>query len=296
MLRRDFLRLLERVGNIIILIFGILFIPKQIKDLTHSDLYEYVSLFALLVILLVTTIFYILPYPTQRRFGIEKYHTSPILICDKETVYIDRAFQAIIKTEKDIVYPEVPTEYDRVDLIEVSPNENFDSIYYASDDSVVEKKIRKSNSCVAFIWEPKNKIIPYVVYSHHTEYISPSNYGTDAFFHIHHVDLNTGVIQYIFNCSHPIELAVAFMLPYFHTAPLYRLFDKLTFIKKRRDCRQPVVSQDQKTITWKLIAPKRNRSYAIFVIYKDQTANFRNSIDQRNWLMRKLFPDKTKVV
>ena len=295
MFRGDYFKLLNNIGSIVLLTFGIAFLPTEVIDKTGSTVLGLISLILLILLLIVSIIFYLLPFPTQRRFGIDKYRTNPILSHDLEVVDIDLSFQAKIFTKKTIIFPEYPPEGDRVDIIEIADGEKFDTIYYKSDDSRVKYKVKKSGNKISFFWEPIGKIIPYFPYCHTTEYISPSLYGDDAFFHIHHIDLNTGMIEYIFNCSHEVELAVAFKMPYFTTTPRYRLFEKFTYRTIRRDCEQPVIDDSNKIISWKLISPKINRSYVIIVIYKGQKEKFRNSIDTRNWLFRKLFPDKTKI-
>jgi hypothetical protein len=295
MFKRDFFELLQRVGNIILLLLGIILLPSEVFDKTHSAFLRDGSLVILFILLGSLIVYHLLPYPTQRRFGLNKYRTTPILVHDNEHISIDDHFKALIETEKEIVYANLPPEDDRVDIIEIAANESFDNIHYYSKDSRITKKIKRKNNCIAFYWEPLSPIIPYCIYKHHTEYISPSDYGDDAFFHIHHIDIDTGVIDYTFKCSHRVELAVAFTLPYFKTEPRYKLLDKLTFITKKRDCPQPILSDDLKTIKWKLTAPKINRSYAIFVVYEGQTSLCRSRIDRRIWIFRKLFPIHGKV-
>lgn len=289
MFKKDFVDLLARISTAILTVYGLISLPLDIIDKTDSKEIGIVFVVILALILGVTAIYHFASPLTLKRFGVGRHKSNPILISDKEVVEIDANFKAIIKTDKTLIYPEKPFPNDLVDIIEVSQSEKIDETVYRSSDCRIEKFVRKNENTLAVFWQPLIEIIPYVPYNHKTKYQSPSDYGDDAFWQAFHVDLNTGIIDWTFKCSHKVELAVAFQLPILNTRITYEKLDRLTFIKKRRDCSQPTISNNGKIVSWKLVAPKKNRSYVCFVFYEGGIESFRNSIDRRNWF-RKIFP------
>lgn len=286
MFNKDFLDLLAKISASILTIYGLIALPLDIIDKTHSRSLGIFVTVVVVILLGASAIYHFTTPLTLKRFGVNRYKTKPILTFDKEVVEIDSNYKAIIKTDKTLIYPEKPSSNELVDIIEVSQSEKIDEKVYHSLDCRIERFVRKSENTLAVFWQPLIEIIPFVPYTHKTQYQSPSDYGDDAFWHAHHIDLDTGIIDYTFMCSHKVELAIAFMLPAFSTRITYSKLDSLAFIKKRRNCSQPSISDDRKVVFWKLVAPKKNRSYVCFVFYEGGIESFRKSVDRRNWIQR----------
>ncbi len=279
--KKDIFNLLGNISAAILTVYGLIDLPFKIIDKTKSNTIGIIFAIILVLILGVTAIFHFTSPLTLKRFGVGRHKTNPILISDKEVVEIDANFKATIKSNKTIIYPERPFPNDLVDIIEVSQSEKIDESVYQSSDCRVEKFVRKNDNTLAVFWQPLIEIIPYVPYNHQTQYQSPSDYGDDVFWQAFHVDLNTGIVDWTFKCSHKVEHAIAFQLPIYNTRITYEKLYSLTFIKKRRDCTQPTIINNGRIVLWKLVAPKKNRSYVCLVFYEGGFKSFQNSIDRR---------------
>lgn len=284
----DIFHLFYKIATLILVVYGLVLLPYDVIEKTQSQIIG-VSVFIILFVIFISSIFYhLIAPPTLMRFGMNKHKVKAILAYDKEIVEIDDKYKAIVKTDKTLIYPEKPLQEDLLDLIEVSQSEAIDEKVYSSPDCRVTKFIRKRDNTLAVLWQPLKEIIPFVPYNHKTQYRPSSDYGNDAFWQAFHVDLDTGIVEWIFRCTHRVELAVAFKLPYLNTNVTPEKLDYLTFVKKRRDCDQPVIEDDKKVVYWKLIAPKKNHTYVCFVFYEGGIKIFRNSVKKMNW-MKKLF-------
>jgi len=282
---KDLIDLLTKIATAILTIYGLFALPLDVIDKTKSNVAGVILAIIIVIVFGITAIYHFTPPLTLKRFGVGRHKTKPILSYDKEVVEIDKNFKAVIKTDKTLIYPEQPFSSDLVDIIEVSKSEKIDEKVYVTTDSTVEKFVRKKDNTLAVFWQPLSRIIPFVPYNHKTMYHCPSNYGEDAFWQSFHVDLDTGIVDWTFNCSHNVESAIAFQLPYLNTKITYEKLHWWTFVRKKRDCPQPVIV-DNLTVNWKLIGPKKNRSFVCVVFYENGEKIFRNMIKKYKWYRR----------
>ncbi|MES2773642.1 MAG: hypothetical protein V4722_05635 [Bacteroidota bacterium] len=285
MFKRDFYNLLSKIATVILTLYALFTLPVDVVEKTKSTALGIVLAAMLSLILGIGTLYHFSPPFTLKRFGVRRHKTNPILANSTNTIDIDENFVASITKNKKIIFPEKPTPDDLVDLIEVSNIDKLDEGAYFAKDARVTKFVRRRKNTLAIYWQPLQEILPNTIYNHICGYISPSLYGDDAFWHTCYADLNTGIVSYQFNCKKDVEMAIAFLMPYFSTTINYKKLDKLAFIKNRRDCPQPIISSDNKTVSWTLINPKRHRSYLCFVFYENGVKSFR-SIIKYNWLER----------
>ena len=191
---REAAKTLYSLAVIVSVLSGVILLPLKIKLYFNSSVLG-IFVGAVLVAILFGGIIYHITAPGFiLRFGINRHKTSPILATDEEIVTIDECYNAEINTSKILVYPEVPDKEDLVDMIELA-HENLDETIYRSNDSTIEKIVRRTGKTLAIYWKPKKNIIPFVPYHHETVYRSPSPYGDDAFWHAHHIDLDTGTLN-----------------------------------------------------------------------------------------------------
>lgn len=273
-------------ASMLLTIIGLWEIPSKINQFLGEGPWATGVSFVCFVILVVFALSHFITPSLLARFGHSGHAVIPILSQDKELVLVDSNFKARIITDKTLIYPATPEPHDLVDLLEVFLNgEQLDEQIYQSSDSDIVSIKQKTPKKIAIQWRPKTKIIPFVPYNHRTEYLSPSPYGDEAFFQLFHVDADTGLIEFTFKCEHPLERAIAFVMPPRRHNVTFRDLYKFAYEGRHRAAEQPQLLDDH-TVQWTLITPKRNRTYGCFVFYRGGFDTFRNKIDSQRWHKR----------
>jgi hypothetical protein len=287
MFNKKLFAILITVITIFITLYGLLIIPIDIVEKTHSKILGLIFSITITITIAITIVYYFISTFILRKFGIKGYKTVPILAYSKTEVFIDKEFNATIKKDRLTIYPKKPVPEDLVDIIELSEHESIDEKVYSTEDAIATSFIRKTKNRVAVCWEPKQEIIANTIYNHIFEYKSPSKYGIEAFWHSCIIDCDTGQLDFTFHCKHDIEYAIAFTMPFFNPTIKYPTLDKLAFITNKRDCAQPKILEDNRTVTWHLINPKINHTYVCFTFYEGGVSLFRKSV-KRSWIQKAL--------
>ncbi|MCP4601211.1 MAG: hypothetical protein GY847_11920 [Proteobacteria bacterium] len=284
---KKYLQPLGRTATLILTTAGLLFIPFRVIVATGAT-WPGIGIAILIAgILGGHALYYLFPSIVQRRFGISRYQTRTILARKIEKVSIDEKYVATVDTVKTLIYLDQPTKYDLVDIVELLAEEELDETIYRSTDSTVADVVRNKKNTVAVFWRPKREIVIYSPYMHRTSYRCPSLYGDDAFYQAYHVDLETGLVDWTFSCSHKIDYAVAFLMPVLQNKITLKRLCRLSFSGSERGCEQPSVSKDGMTIKWRQKTPEMGRTYVCMAFYEDGAERFRRETEE-TFLMNRI--------
>jgi hypothetical protein len=271
----------SKVATAILTIAGLIALPIQVAQQTHSTRLG-IALAALVALFLgVPAAYHLIPGPVQRRFGVRRYQAPAILVDCLEHVIVDETYHATIETTSTLVFLEQPSEGELVDIVDVLPHETIEETAYSSTDSTAIDVIRKSPSTLAVRWRPRTPIRKFVPYVHKTKYRIPSLYGDDGFYQVMYVDRDTGSRRWEFITAFPIERAIAFVLPAWRWRATLSYLLRRAVSGKSRGCDQPSIDATGRRITWEVSGPRKGRIYVLFATYEgmrsrieDQAADF----------------------
>ncbi|HEX3810315.1 MAG TPA: hypothetical protein VHW02_11525 [Rhizomicrobium sp.] len=156
-----------------------------------------------------------------------------------------------------------------MDMIDTLPGEEINLRLYSSIDSEIGDTRHKTPSDLVVYWRPKVPIKPFQSYTHCSSHVSPSKYGTDAFYHSIYFDRDVGISELVIETSVPIGEAVAYVLPVYQSQITAKRLYQHWLSKSRRGCEQPTMLSP-KHILWKLERPQKGRVYVLFAIYEGE--------------------------
>lgn len=117
--------------------------------------------------------------------------------------------------ESKIIFLEEPKQDELVDIIDVYGQKIPSGFEYSSPDSVEINRVQKKSS-VYIYWKPKDRIDPYIPYTHVKEYFMPDDYDSyeDGGYSFEVIsDVPNGEITIEVESHHPVEKAVVFKVP-----------------------------------------------------------------------------------
>jgi hypothetical protein len=209
------------------------------------------------------------------KFGTRKYSGNFYVVQKKEQIKIASDYSAVVKTEKKFGVTGQTMPSDFVDLIEVHENKNVDeTIYRIGSASRITRIERRQENTVAIFWQPVKPIRPGSTFTHKYEYdcISDMLYGPGAFWQGYMVDVLTERCVWNFALAHPIKRCYAFTYPDDVKDMDWRTIIYYGEDRHMRNCQQPVLSQDRKTLTWDLRQPKVHSRLVLVGVYDDGEA------------------------
>jgi hypothetical protein len=276
----------NKVATVILTVAGLALIPSRVLDATGSWKWAALSAVVVFLSLGVPAGAHLFRPSFQRRFGIGRYATRVIVTRRFDEVAISEDFVGEVNTLKDLVFCGKPEAQDLVDIIDVLPGKEIDESVYRSLDSTPVEIVRRKNNAVAIFWKPKNPIQSLVPYSHDSHYRCPSLYGPEGFYQAYYVDCETGISEWAFKCSQPIQHAIAFTMPAFRSQVTEKRLYKYAFKNGRRNCEQPTVDRDRRTIRWTLNNPQIAKTLVLFAFYDGGQEKFLKDIRDTFWTAR----------
>jgi hypothetical protein len=284
---KNFLEKFIYITSIILAITGIISLPKDFNLFPDkNESFSYLIGISILTIIILFSLIKLIKPSFFRKFGLKRYKVKHISVIEnKKIIDISKKYKATITTNLKIIYSELPTKDELVDVMECEPNVNVNDFYYKSKDSNVISKIQKRKNRIAVYWKPKSEIIPNQPYSHHIEYKSPSNYGPNLFWHGFHIDKSFGNVEMLFKAKTKFVKAFAFSVKSNKSMSDFNLY-KYGFKKELRNSTEPILNKNNNTIEWNLSNPESGKFHILVGIYENGEEIFIEKMQRKNWLQQ----------
>ena len=270
----------------ILTIFGLIFLPARTYDISHSIPMTIAMIVVVLGILAIAIAYYYFPSFAVYRAGYGRYPTPAIITKRASTIRINKAFNATIVIDKELIFFDDPKQDDLVDFVDTLPGNEIAKASYRSPDSHISAFTTKSPHQLIFYWKPKSPIAPFVGYCHRNQNDSPSPYGPDGFYHSILFDRETGVSDLSLKLPVPLEDVVAFVMPRHITQVTENILYRYGIKRSHKGCAQPNIGSKKREVSWKLERPLIGRRYVIFGLYEGERASFMERMAKRNRIAR----------
>jgi hypothetical protein len=261
----------NKLAAAILTISGLIALPIQVAEWLNSSFAGWVTGIGVGLLLISRAVRVIVPSKIQRRFGLKRYKSPPILASGVDLLQIDEDYRATIETTQTFIFTEEPSPEDLVDIIDVLPNRSVESISYSSSDSEIAAIVRKTPSTLAIRWRPRTPIVPFIPYEHRTTYDVPGMYGDDLFYQGLYIDRVTGQRYLEVVCWHRVDIVMAFVMPRIGARITEEYLARRMIGGEDRRCEQPVIESVESGATrikWTLKNPELGRTYVLFAVYQ----------------------------